>query len=294
MARTKIVHAGGAVVLREHDGRREVAIVHRRKYNDWSLPKGKTENGETVPVAAVRELWEEAAARVRLGTPLDRTVYALDKDTRKHVAWWVGIAHEVHKRAPDREIDMVSWLPIKLALKRLSYKEDRALVEQALDQPPTTPLIIVRHAKAMDRKDWTHPDQGRPLRAAGRVQARRLVPLLAAYGVVDLVSSSSSRCLSTVLPYAQRYAIEPEREPRLTEEEGTGDAEAVAAVLERVRERVVLSGRPAAVCGHRPVLPHMLAALDIPDRPMATAECLVAHLTSTGEVHALERHRPPT
>ena len=64
--------------------------MHRKKYRDWSLPKGKTDNGETVPVAAVREVWEESGAQIRLGIPLDRKVYDLDKSTRKYVSWWAG------------------------------------------------------------------------------------------------------------------------------------------------------------------------------------------------------------
>lgn len=294
MARVKRVLAGGAVVTRERGGRTEVALVHRKKYRDWSLPKGKTDNGETEPVAAVREVWEESGAQIRLGIPLDRKVYDLDKSTRKYVSWWAGIPMEVIRRAPDSEVDVVAWLPIKAALKRLSYRQDRDLVEQFMALPPTTPVIIVRHAKAMDRKDWTHPDPGRPLRSVGRVQARRLTPLLGAYGVLDVVSSTSSRCLSTVLPYAQAHDIEPERESRLSEEEGATDPIGVAAVMERIRERAITTGRPVAICGHRPVLPHMLTALDIPDRSMATAECLVAHLSADGQVQALERHRPPS
>ncbi len=294
MAHQRRVLAGGAVVTRERGGKTEVALVHRKKYRDWSLPKGKTDNNETVPATAVREVWEESGARIRLGIPLDRKVYDLDKSTRKYVSWWAGVPLEVVRRAPDSEVDVVAWLPVKAALKRLSYRQDRDLLEQFVALPATTPLIIVRHAKAMDRKDWTHPDPGRPLRAAGRVQARRLTPVLDAYGVLDVVSSTSSRCLSTVLPYALAHDIEPERESRLSEEEGAHDPAGVAAVMDRVRERALQTWRPVAVCGHRPVLPHMLTALDIPDRPMATAECLVAHLSADGEVQALERHRPPS
>ena len=58
-------------------------------------------------------------------------------------------------QAPDAEVDVVSWLPVRAALGRLTYSHDHFLVQQHLDQPPTTPLIILRHAKAMDRKDWS-------------------------------------------------------------------------------------------------------------------------------------------
>ena len=107
---------------------------------------------------------------------------------------------------PDDEVDVVAWLPIRAALARLTYAQDHFLVEQYLDQPATTPLIIVRHAKAMDRKDWSRKDSARPINARGRRQARLLVPMLAAYGVGRLVSSTSTRCLSTLA------AVRPGRE----------------------------------------------------------------------------------
>jgi 8-oxo-dGTP pyrophosphatase MutT (NUDIX family) len=64
--------AGGAVVTREHPLRgTEVVIIHRKRYDDWTLPKGKAEAGEPVPVCAVREVHEETGVTIRLGVPLD-------------------------------------------------------------------------------------------------------------------------------------------------------------------------------------------------------------------------------
>ena len=92
------------------------------------------------------------------------------------------------------------------------------LVEQCIQQPATTPLILVRHAKAMDRKDWSKSkkDASRPLNSRGRREAQQVTPLLAAYGVQRLVSSGSTRCLSTLTPYATKAGLR-DREARRAE-----------------------------------------------------------------------------
>lgn len=302
----KPVLAGGAVVTRQHPTRgTEVVVVHRQRYDDWSLPKGKVENGESVPAAAVREVFEETGVRVRLGVPLDTVCYDLTKPARpdlskhgkvlsgiKKVSYWGATSTSEIKRAPDHEVDVVSWLPVRAALGRLSYAADHFLLEQYLEQPVTTPLIIVRHAKAMDRKDWSKKDSARPINAQGRRQSRLLVPVLGAYGVERLVSSTSVRCLSTLQPYAETSKQKVRTYPGLTEEEGAHDPKGVAKIVRQVRASTLRSGRPTAICVHRPVLPHILEALDMAPTTLVTGEFLVAHLTGDGTVHALERHRP--
>ena len=300
------VLAGGAVVSRQHPVRgTEVVVVHRKRYDDWSLPKGKVEAGESVPAAAVREVLEETGVSIRLGVPLDTVSYDLTKPARpdlskhgkvlsgiKRVSYWGATATSSVKRAPDHEVDVVAWLPVRAALSRLSYAADHFLLEQYLEQPVTTPLVIVRHAKAMDRKDWSKKDTARPINALGRRQARLLVPMLQAYGVERLVSSTAVRCLATLQPYATAGKRKIMTYPGLTEEEGSDDAKGVAKILRRVRTSALTSGRPTAVCVHRPVLPHVLDALEIAPTTLVTGEFLVAHLTADGSVHALERHRP--
>ena len=299
------VLAGGAVVTRPHPVRgTEVLVVHRKRYDDWSLPKGKVENAESVPAAAVREVLEETGVTVRLGVPLDTVCYDLTKPARpdlskhgklltgiKRVSYWGATATHSVRRAPDHEVDVVSWLPVRAALARLSYAADHFLLEQYLEQPVTTPLVIVRHAKAMDRKDWSKKDVARPINAQGRKQAKLLVPMLAAYGVDKLVSSTAVRCLSTLQPYAAASKHKVVTYPGLTEEEGSDDPHGVAKIVRRVRASALRTGRPAAICVHRPVLPHILEALDIAPATLVTGEFLVAHLTEDGGVHALERHR---
>jgi 8-oxo-(d)GTP phosphatase len=285
--------AGGAVVSRE-DPRRgtEVVIIHRKRYDDWTLPKGKVEAGEPVPVCAVREVLEETGVTIRLGVPLDSITYEAGNAGLKKVDYWGGIVLNSVRRAPDAEVDVVSWLPVRAALSRLTYSHDHFLVQQYLDQPPTTPLIILRHAKAMDRKDWSRKDSARPINSRGRRQSKLLIPLLEAYGVAKIVSSTSTRCVATVLPYAHQHELALETYSLLTEEEGEDDPTSVGKLIRKVRDATLESGEPTAVCVHRPVLPHILNALDIPPTNLATGEFLVAHLMADGTVHALERHRP--
>ena len=168
----------------------------------------------------------------------------------------------------------------------------RLVVQQYLEQPATTPVIIVRHAKAMDRKDWSRKDPARPLNTRGRRQARLLVPMLEAYGITRLVSSTATRCLSTLLPYAHQRESSIESYSQLTEEEGSNDAKGVAKLVGRIRTAALADNQPTAICVHRPVLPHVLDAFEIAPATLVTGEFLVAHLTAEGEVHALERHRP--
>jgi 8-oxo-dGTP diphosphatase len=285
--------AGGAVVTREHSLRgTEVVIVHRKRYDDWTLPKGKVEAGESLPVCAVREVHEETGVTIRLGVPLDSISYEAGNAGLKKVDYWGGVVLDSVRRAPDAEVDVVSWLPVRAALSRLTYSHDHFLLQQHLEQPPTTPLIILRHAKAMDRKDWSRKDSARPINARGRRQARLLVPILNAYGVTSLVSSTSTRCVATVLPYAQQEELPIDTHRLLSEEEGENNAKGVGSLMRKIRAATLKTGESTAICVHRPVLPHILDALDIAPATLVTGELLVAHLTSKGTVHALERHRP--
>jgi 8-oxo-(d)GTP phosphatase len=283
----KPILAGGAVVSREDPVRGiEVLIIHRMRYNDWTLPKGKLDAGESLPACAVREVLEETGVTIRLGVPLDTAKGV------KQVEYWGGTVLETVPRPPDDEVDVVSWLPVRAALDRLTHAADHFLVQQHLDQPPTTPLIILRHAKAMDRKDWSKKDTTRPVNARGRRQSRLLVPMLGAYGITSLVSSTSARCIGTLAPYAHARQLTIAKFSQLTEEVGGDDPRGVAKLILKLRAQLLAKGEPTAICVHRPVLPHILDALDMAPTTLVTGEFLVAHLTSDGEAHAVERHRP--
>jgi 8-oxo-dGTP diphosphatase len=117
------VLAAGGVVLR--DG--EVAVVHRPKYDDWSLPKGKLDPGEGFEEAALREVEEETGLRCELGRELPSTEYRDAKGRPKLVRYWemTPLAGEF---TPSGEVDELRWLDPAHAEKLLSYDHDRELL----------------------------------------------------------------------------------------------------------------------------------------------------------------------
>ena len=258
----------------------EVLIIHRKRYNDWTLPKGKLDAGESLPACAVREVLEETgrhdpARRAAGHGPLRHRPRRV-----KQVEYWGGTVLETAPRPPDDEVDVVSWLPVRAALGRLTYAHDHFLVQQYLDQPPTTPLIIVRHGKAMDRKDWSKKDTARPVNARGRRQSRLLVPMLAAYGITRLVSSTADALPRHAAAVRPRSAAH-DRQVQPADRGGRRGRSARRRQADReVRElRCWRPDEPTAICVHRPVLPHILDALDMAPATLVTGEFLVAHLT---------------
>jgi 8-oxo-(d)GTP phosphatase len=276
------VRAAGAVVLRKG----QVLLVHRPAYDDWAFPKGKLDRGEPAPVAAVREVGEETGIRVRLGVPLSRQSYPTGGRT-KVVDYWVGRVvgdPDVSGYLVNAEIDQVEWVPVEKADKRLSYRRDRHTMGEALASgKKTRAFVVLRHGKARARKAWRKQDRTRPLLVAGAAQARAAVPLLAAYGVTWIVSSSSVRCAETVAPYAEKANVPVNCKDALSEEDAT-DTSVLAVV-----EEILHSDRDAVMCTHRPVLPAVYAALGIPARQQATGELVVVH-HRRGQVRAVERH----
>ena len=129
----------------------EVAIVHRPRYDDWSLPKGKLAPGEPEVEGAVREVLEETGFRVRIGRPLGETRYrkvVAGVDRPKVVHWWAMRA-ETGAFAPNDEIDDLRWLSLDEAQARLTRDSDREVLERFAHGPaPTRTVLLVRHASA--------------------------------------------------------------------------------------------------------------------------------------------------
>jgi 8-oxo-dGTP diphosphatase len=121
------VEAAGGVVVR--NGR--VLLVHRPRYDDWSLPKGKLDPGESFEEAALREVGEETGLRGRLVRELPSVEYEA-KGRPKIVRYWVMEAEAGGDFVPNDEVDEVRWLPLPEALSLLSYDRDHDLVRAAL------------------------------------------------------------------------------------------------------------------------------------------------------------------
>ena len=125
------IEAAGGVVVRGGPGPREVAVVHRPRYDDWSLPKGKLTAGEDAAAAALREVDEETGIRCALGRELTPVAYRDRKGRRKRVRWWLMRPLE-GEFTPGDEVDAMRWLGREQALALLDYEHDRALVREAL------------------------------------------------------------------------------------------------------------------------------------------------------------------
>ena len=120
--------AGGVVWRRGDDGRVEVLIVHRPKYDDWTLPKGKLDPGEGHEQAALREVEEETGLRPALGPELRSTEYEDRFGRPKRVRYWAMEAVE-GEFEPNREVDEVRWLGVEQARDVLSYDRDREVLD---------------------------------------------------------------------------------------------------------------------------------------------------------------------
>jgi 8-oxo-dGTP diphosphatase len=128
------VQAAGGLVVRDRDGGPEVAIVHRPRYDDWSLPKGKLDAGEAWEDAALREVEEETGLRCRLGRELDPVSYRDRKGRTKLVRWWEMTPVDGEFK-PNDEVDDMRWEGVDDALGLLDYDHDRDLVRSALGDP---------------------------------------------------------------------------------------------------------------------------------------------------------------
>jgi 8-oxo-dGTP diphosphatase len=285
------VVSAGAVVLGPGG---TVLLVHRPKYDDWSFPKGKLDRGEHATAAAVREVEEETGVRVRLGVPLADQQYRIKVGT-KRVHYWIGRVvgdGDVGGYQPNAEIDEVGWFPIDKARRRLSYEFDVDTLDEALAQAKKTrTLVLLRHSQARSRKAWRSDDRERPLLATGRQQAGRLAPVLAAYDVRRLVSSSSTRCVQTLEPYAAASGRRLRTDDLLSEEDASrGPVRRLVAEMTDWLEDRPASAGGLVVCTHRPVFPWIFEALELDDPGLAAGEMLVSHLRK-GRVRATERHR---
>jgi 8-oxo-dGTP diphosphatase len=124
------VRAAGGVVVRDRDGTAEVVLVHRRKYDDWTLPKGKAEDGESDEECALREVEEETGLRCELVEELESSVYLDSSGRPKIVRYWLMRPGSGRLR-PTREIDDARWLPVADAEAELTYERDVRVLRSA-------------------------------------------------------------------------------------------------------------------------------------------------------------------
>nr|WP_218621549.1 bifunctional NUDIX hydrolase/histidine phosphatase family protein [Mycolicibacterium hippocampi] len=248
--------AAGAVLWRPHDvtGTPEVAIIHRPRYDDWSLPKGKVDPDETEPVTAVREIEEETGFHAHLGRRLTTVSYPVDQAVKK-VRYWAARSVGGEFTAND-EADDLKWLPAPQAMTALTYPHDRKVLRRFLKMPADTQTVmIVRHATAGSRTRYKGDDRQRPLDKHGRAQAESLVGQLLSFGAGELFAADRVRCQQTLDPLAEELGVEIRSEPALTEE---AYADNRKAGRQRILEIADATTNPV-ICTQGKVIPDLIA-----------------------------------
>lgn len=269
----KTVRAAGTVLFRGRGRSTEVLLVHRGYRNDWSLPKGKLDPGELACVAAVRETLEETGFKAVISQKLEPLHY-VSLGLPKSVTYWIGTVQDDAIHAGDRdtplhwqpndEVDELRWVRAHRVEGLLTYSQDVGVVAQALERRRnTSPLIVLRHAKAekraafSERFDGRPPhDHERPLTDEGDAYTHMVARAMAAYGITTAYSSPAKRCVDTVSP----LVVAPHqlhREPALSE---FGFEEDPQRTEERTRELMGVA-QPLVISSHRPVIPTILRTI---------------------------------
>lgn len=297
-----VIECAGALVWRVRDGHLQVLLIHRPKYNDWSWPKGKVDSGETLAAAAVREVKEETGKSIALGLALPGLQYITPEGALKRVHYWAArvvkksdasvIARMPVAPIDPREVDNSAWLTVKDASKKLSRDADKTplIALQAaydLGDLDTHVLAIARHGKALARAQWHGGEASRPLTPMGTAQATALVPVLAAFGINQIVTSEWRRCADTIKPYMKAAGVLSLESDMFTEASHERNQKAVAAAITKLIE----SDMPSVLCSHRPVLPTIFktmakataretvrAAFPSDDPYLSPGEVLLAHV----------------
>jgi 8-oxo-(d)GTP phosphatase len=238
----------------------EVAVIHRPRYDDWSLPKGKLAPGESHLEGALREVHEETGFRVQPGRSLGAVRYLKKSGgaAREKVVHYWAMRAISGAFSPNAEVDRMKWLTVDEAREAVTRGTDREVLERfALRPAMTGSVLLVRHASAGNRGDWNGDDQLRPLDETGQDQADELVRLLSRFGVEDIVTADPVRCVETVRPLSESIGVSARAEPLLSEDGFAGREEKAVELIRSL-------GRPggaAVACSQRGVIDEIVGRL---------------------------------
>ena len=258
-ADTPVIRAAGAVLWRYSANKKiEIALVHRPRYDDWSLPKGKVEEKESHIACAYREVLEETGYASIFGPQIGQAMYKVPEG-KKVVRYWSAQAIGEPLGTIDKdEIDEILWLEVKEARKKLTLDDDRAIVDFFIEfGVQTTPLVLLRHAKALKRDDWDGEDSDRPLDNLGQLQAKRLLPQFYPYSISEIHSSDAYRCMQTVEDLTRALDLNTIIGLDLSEDMYSKDKEAALDYVSTLMQE----GNRAVICSHNPILPKVLKKL---------------------------------
>jgi 8-oxo-dGTP diphosphatase len=239
----RFVRAAGGVVYRDGGSGTgpQFLLVHRNRYHDWSLPKGKLDRNESYEEAATREVLEETGVESKLGTYLGAVTYPTQRGRPKLVKYWLLEAQR-GQFTPNLEVDKAEWVGINGARALLTYNRDVRVIDRAaatLANSTSTRIYVVRHSNAGVRSKWKGPDKKRPLTAKGHNQALDIADLLSRHPVTEVLSSPARRCFETVEPIATKLGLEVVKCKQLKE---TMDIDQIREYLSGVGPGAIVMG----------------------------------------------------
>ncbi len=254
-----MIRAAGAVLWRQkRHNEIEIALIHRPRYGDWSLPKGKIEDGESALECAYRELFEETGIRARFTRQLDSIEYEDNGQIKRVLYWAAQSLNPLIEFVANEEVDQLQWLSPTDAIKMLTHSSDAKVLENFISQAPNTDtLIILRHTKALERGDWDEDDSLRPLEDVGQAQAHQLVNRFAPFAIDEIYTSDYLRCLQTVAPLADARRIVPVAIPNLNEANFELDPQRAITFANALKQ----DQKNILICSHNPVIPTMLRGI---------------------------------
>jgi phosphohistidine phosphatase SixA/8-oxo-dGTP pyrophosphatase MutT (NUDIX family) len=276
----KVLAAGGVVWRISDDGETLVSLIHRPRYDDWSLPKGKLESGESLISCAYREIIEETNLRIQLGPFIGTSEYYVP-DGLKEVSYWSARVVGPHDAFySNNEADQMRWLSIPDAIELATRDSDKEILEKFNATPyDTQAFIMLRHAKALARQEWQGDDDDRPLDQTGQQQAKRMLSIYQVFGIESMYTSDAVRCFDTVSGLAKSLGIDLTVATELSEYTFKKNKE---KAKDFVKELIKQDGN-VLICSHNPVLPRMLERLtkkvdvDLPDSKLLPGEAYVLH-----------------
>lgn len=252
----QILAAGAVVWRRNSNDQIEIALIHRTQYKDWSIPKGKVEGNESLIACAYREVAEETGFNTKFGAMIGEISYQVG-NANKTVTYWAAKFVEQEGQPNPNEVDEVKWILASEAQEFLTRELDKQIVGKFLELDlDSRPLILLRHAKAIERTDWAGEDTDRPLSSHGERQAKRLLTVMRPFGIQEMHSSSAVRCYETITPMARSLNVDFFFTDSLSEDVFRKDKERAV----RYANRLLVNDYPVLMCSHNPVLPEIISS----------------------------------
>jgi 8-oxo-dGTP diphosphatase len=272
--------AAGAVVWCQEKKEVQIALVHRPRYDDWSLPKGKQDGSESLIACAFREVIEETNLKVAFGPYIGDIEYFVAEGLKKVHYWSARLADDSPEFHSNEEVDLLEWHSVESAIEKVTRDSDREIIEKFVNTPfDSYPLIMLRHAKALAREEWQSEDDDRPLEQLGQQQARRMLSLYQVYGLTQIHTSDAVRCHDTVEQMAHALDIPLTITNKVSEYTWKKNKE---KAIDYAKDLIKIN-EPIILCSHNPVLPRMMEKLtkkidfDYPSNKLEPGEAWILH-----------------